>query len=181
LSQSPTIQPTSRPPTSQPEGQPQLELLPIDIPTGANLILGHAHFIKTAEDLYETIVCSVPSAKFGVAFSEASGPRLIRSEGNNPELMAAAEQQLLRISCGHAFLIFLRDGYPINVLRDIRACVEVVTIFCATANPVSLVIARHGDAGAILGVMDGQKPLGIEDEDAARARREFVRRIGYKR
>ena len=93
----------------------------------------------------------------------------------------AAEQQLLRISCGHAFLIFLRDGYPINVLRDIRACVEVVTIFCATANPVSLVIARHGDAGAILGVMDGQKPLGIEDEDAARARREFVRRIGDKR
>jgi uncharacterized protein len=163
--------------------QPRIEVVRLETPTGANLILGQAHFIKTAEDLYETIVNSVPSAKFGVAFSEASGPRLIRSEGNDPELRAAAERQLLALACGHAFLLFLRDAFPVNVLRDIRACVEVVTIFCATANPVAVVVARDADAdaAAILGVMDGQTPLGVEDETAARARRDFVRRIGYKR
>jgi adenosine/AMP kinase len=158
-----------------------MEIVPLVTPEGANLILGQAHFIKTAEDLYETIVNSVPSAKFGIAFSEASGPRLIRSEGNDPALKAAAERELLKVGCGHAFLIVLKEGYPINVLRDIRACVEVVGIYCATANPISVVIARQGDASAILGVMDGQNPVGIEDEDAVRARREFVRRIGYKR
>ncbi|HEU5310254.1 MAG TPA: adenosine-specific kinase [Candidatus Eisenbacteria bacterium] len=158
-----------------------LEIVPIETPTGANLILGQAHFIKTAEDLYETVVNSVPSAKFGVAFSEASGPRLIRSEGNDPALQTAAEQQLLKLSCGHAFLVFLQDSFPINLLRDIRACVEVVTVFCATANPVSVVVLRQDDASAILGVLDGQNPLGIEDEEQTRARREFVRRIGYKR
>ena len=161
--------------------EPKIEIVPVDTPAGANLILGQAHFIKTAEDLYETVVNSVPSAKFGVAFSEASGPRLVRSEGNDPALEAAVEQELLKLSCGHAFLIFVRDSFPINLLRDIRACVEVVTIFCATANPVSVVVARRGDASAILGVMDGQNPLGIENEDETRARREFVRRIGYKR
>jgi uncharacterized protein len=158
-----------------------LEIVPIETPTGANLILGQAHFIKTAEDLYETVVNSVPSAKFGVAFSEASGPRLIRSEGNDPDLQRAAEQELLKLSCGHAFLVFLKDSFPINLLRDIRACVEVVTVFCATANPVSAVVVRQGDASAILGVMDGQNPLGIEDEEQTRVRREFVRKIGYKR
>lgn len=158
-----------------------LEVVPLETPAGANLILGQAHFIKTAEDLYETVVNSVPSAKFGIAFSEASGPRLIRSEGNDLALQRAAERELLKLSCGHAFLLFIADAFPINLLRDIRACVEVVTIFCATANPVSAVVLRQGDASAILGVMDGQNPLGIEDEEQIRARREFVRRIGYKR
>jgi adenosine/AMP kinase len=158
-----------------------LEIVPIETPSGANLILGQAHFIKTAEDLYETVVNSVPSAKFGVAFSEASGPRLVRSEGNDPELQAAAQQELLKLSCGHAFLIFLRDSFPVNLLRDIRACVEVVTVFCASANPVSVVVARRDDASGILGVLDGRNPVGIEDEAQVRARREFVRRIGYKR
>ena len=158
-----------------------LEIVTIETPAGANLILGQAHFIKTAEDLYETVVNAVPSAKFGVAFSEASGPRLIRSEGNDPNLQAAAERELLKLSCGHAFLLFLRDSFPINLLRDIRACVEVVTVFCATANPVSVVVVRQGEASAILGVMDGQNPLGIENEEQTRARREFVRKIGYKR
>ncbi len=158
-----------------------LELLPIETPKDANLILGHAHFIKTAEDLYEAIVNSVPAARFGVAFSEASGPRLVRSEGNDEELKQAAERQLLRLACGHTFLIFLRQAFPINVLRDIRACVEVTTIYCATANPVQAVVARSGDSGAVLGVMDGSGPLGIEDEGQARARREFIRTIGYKR
>jgi adenosine/AMP kinase len=158
-----------------------LELIRVTIPTEANLILGHAHFIKTAEDLYETVVNSVPGARFGVAFSEASGPRLVRREGNDEDLTQAAERELLRIACGHTFLIFLKGAYPINLLRDVRACVEVASIHCATANPVTLVVARDGEAGAILGVMDGSGPLGVEDEGQARARREFVRKIGYKR
>ena len=158
-----------------------LTLLPIETPAGASLILGHAHFIKTAEDLYETVVNSVPAARFGVAFSEASGPRLIRSEGNDEELTRAAERELQKIACGHAFLIFLTGAYPINLLRDIRACVEVCAIHCATANPVTAVILRDGESGAILGVMDGLGPKGIEGPEEARARREFVRTIGYKR
>lgn len=160
---------------------PGLTLLPIETPAGASLILGHAHFIKTAEDLYETIVNSVPDARFGVAFSEASGPRLIRSEGNDEGLTRAAERELQKIGCGHAFLIFLTGAYPINVLRDIRACVEVCAIHCATANPVTVAILRGEESGAIVGVMDGLSPKGIEGPEDARARRDFVRTIGYKR
>jgi uncharacterized protein len=160
---------------------PPIELVRIETPANANLILGHAHFIKTAEDLYETLVNSVPSARFGVAFSEASGPRLIRSEGNDDGLQRAAETELGKIACGHTFLLFLREAFPINVLRDIRACVEVVSIHCATANPVKLVVVRDGDQGAVLGVMDGERPLGVEDATQAKARREFIRKIGYKR
>lgn len=158
-----------------------LDLVRLEIPDGANLILGHAHFIKTAEDLYETLVNSVPNAAFGVSFSEASGPRLIRSEGTDPALVAAAERELSKIACGHTFLVFLRDAYPINVLRDVRACVEVASIHCATANPVTVVVARDGERGAVLGVMDGEGPLGVESEADAAARRAFVRKIGYKR
>lgn len=160
---------------------PSLELVRIETPSDANLILGHAHFIKTAEDLYEAVVNSVPGARFGVAFAEASGPRLIRSEGNDDALRRAAEKELERIACGHTFLIFLREAFPINLLRDVRACVEVVAIHCATANPVQVVVAREGDQGAVLGVMDGSRPLGVEDDAQARARREFIRKIGYKR
>jgi len=158
-----------------------LELVRIETPADANLILGHAHFIKTAEDLYEAVVNSVPGVRFGVAFSEASGPRLIRSEGNDDGLRRAAEKELEKIACGHTFLIFLREAFPINLLRDVRACVEVASIHCATANPVQVVVARDGDQGAVLGVMDGSRPLGVEDEAQARARRDFVRKIGYKR
>ena len=158
-----------------------IERVALEIPADANLILGHAHFIKTAEDLYETVVNSVPGIRFGVAFSEASGPRLVRSEGNDDDLKRAAEREIMRIGCGHTFLIFLRDGYPINLMRDVRACVEVATIHCATANPVTVLVVRDGEAGAIVGVMDGQGPLRVEDEAEAKARREFVRRIGYKR
>ncbi|HKW51491.1 MAG TPA: adenosine-specific kinase [Candidatus Eisenbacteria bacterium] len=159
---------------------PSLELVRIETPADANLILGHAHFIKTAEDLYETVINSVPGALFGVAFSEASGPRLIRSEGNDDELERAAERELGKIACGHTFLIFLKAAFPINLLRDVRACVEVVSIHCATANPVQVVVARNGEQGAVLGVMDGSRPLGVEDDAQARARRDFVRKIGYK-
>ena len=160
---------------------PPIELVPIETPADANLILGHAHFIKAAEDLYETVVNSVPGARFGVAFSEASGPRLIRCEGNDPDLIEAAGRELRKVGCGHAFLIFLKGAYPINLLRDIRACVEVCTIHCATANPVRVAILREGEAGAVLGVLDGLAPKGIEGPEEARARREFIRKIGYKR
>lgn len=157
-----------------------IDLVAIDTPADASLILGHAHFIKTAEDLYETVVNSVPAGKFGVAFSEASGPRLIRSEGNDGALVRAAEHELMKIACGHTFLIFLRGAYPINILRDIRACVEVCSIHCATANPVRVAVLRDGESAAVLGVMDGQTPKGVEGPQEAKARREFVRKIGYK-
>ena len=157
-----------------------IELVRITTPAEANLILGHAHVIKTAEDLYEAVVNSVPQAAFGVAFSEASGPCLIRSEGNDEELTRAAERELVKIACGHTFLLFLRHAFPINLLRDVRACVEVAAIHCATANPVTVVVARDGERGAVLGVMDGSAPLGVEDQEQARARRAFVRKIGYK-
>src|SRR5262245_32771921 len=160
---------------------PSFELVPIRTPPECNAILGHAHFIKTAEDLYETIVNSVPAARFGVAFSEASGPRLVRSEGNDDALREAAVRELMKLACGHAFLIFLRGAYPINVLRDVRACVEVCAIHCATANPVRVLVSREGDGAAVVGVMDGDRPLGVETEDQARERRAFVRKIGYKR
>jgi len=157
-----------------------LQLIRLETPADANLILGHAHFIKTAEDLYETVVNSIPQATFGVAFSEASGPRLVRSEGNDAELRHAAERELMKIACGHTFLLFIRQAFPINLLRDVRACVEMAAIHCATANPVTLVVARDGEQGAILGVMDGSGPLAIEDEAQAAARRAFIRKIGYK-
>lgn len=157
-----------------------IELVRLETPAEANLILGHAHFIKTAEDLYETVVNSVPQAAFGVAFSEASGPRLVRSEGNDEELIRAAERELTKIACGHTFLLFIRRSFPINLLRDIRACVEVASIYAATANPVSVVVARDGDRGAVLGIMDGSGPLGVEDGEQRKARRAFVRTIGYK-
>ena len=157
-----------------------MELVRLVTPRDANLILGHAHFIKTAEDLYETVVNAVPQAAFGVAFSEASGPRLIRSEGNDAELTRAAEAELAKIACGHTFLLFLRNAFPINLLRDVRACVEVAAIHCATANPVTVVVVRDGEAGAVVGVMDGSGPLGVEDGEQAKARRAFVRKIGYK-
>lgn len=159
---------------------PPFDLVDLDAPADVNLILGHAHFIKTAEDLYETVVNAVPGATFGVAFSEASGPRLVRSEGNDDALRRAAERELVRIGCGHTFLLFLRGAYPINLLRDVRACVEVASIHCATANPVTVVVLRHGEAGAILGVMDGAGPLGVETPAQAAERRAFVRKIGYK-
>jgi len=159
---------------------PELTLVSIDTPTDANLILGHAHFIKTAEDLYEAIINSVPGARFGIAFSEASGPRLVRSEGNDETLTRAAEREVLKLGCGHAFLIFLAGAYPINLLRDVRACVEVCAIHCATANPVKVAVLRDGEAGAIVGILDGLGPAGIEGQEEARGRRDFVRRIGYK-
>jgi adenosine/AMP kinase len=153
----------------------------IDTPAEANLIFGQSHFIKTVEDLYEILISSGTALKFGLAFSEASGPCLIRSEGNDPDLKKKAEQELVKISAGHSFLIFLQNGFPINVLNSIKNCPEVCRIFCATANPVEVILAETGQGRAVLGVVDGFKPKGIESSDDVARRKEFLRKIGYKR
>ncbi|MBN2358563.1 MAG: adenosine-specific kinase [Deltaproteobacteria bacterium] len=153
----------------------------LEIPDGVNLVLGQSHFIKTAEDLYEVMVTSVPGAKFGLAFAEASGPCLVRSDGNDTELVALAVKQLLAIGAGHSFLLLMREAYPINVLNAIKSCPEVCRIFCATANPLQVVVAQSEQGRGILGVIDGSSPTGVESEDDKRARRDFLRQIGYKR
>ncbi|MCC6963723.1 MAG: adenosine-specific kinase [candidate division Zixibacteria bacterium] len=157
-----------------------LEAVKIEMPEGCNLIFGMTHFIKSVEDLHEMMVNSVPGVKFGLAFSEASGDRLVRYSGNDPGLAQAAADNVKRFACGHCFLIFMRDGYPVNVLQSLKNVYEVVTVFCATANPVEAVIARTAQGGAILGVVDGEPPLGIEDDVAKQKRHAFLRTIGYK-
>lgn len=158
----------------------ELTSVRIEIPEAANLILGHSHFIKTAEDLYEVVVNTVPGAKFAVAFNEASGPCLIRVESNDDELRRSAISNAQALAAGHAFVLLLRNAYPINVLSRIRDCFEVCSIFCATANPVEVIVAITQQGRGILGVVDGCPPAGVEDANEARRRHEFVRRIGYK-
>jgi uncharacterized protein len=150
------------------------------IPEGANLILGHSHFIKTAEDLYEVVVNTVPGAKFAVAFNEASGPCLIRVEANDDELRRAAVSNAQAIGAGHAFVLLIRQAYPINLLSRVRDCFEVCTIHCATANPVEVILAQTEQGRGILGVVDGSSPKGVEGPEDAQRRHEFVRKIGYK-
>jgi uncharacterized protein len=150
------------------------------IPEGANLILGHSHFIKTAEDLYEVVVNTVPGAKFAVAFNEASGPCLIRVEANDDELRRAAVSNAQAIGAGHAFVLLIRQAYPINLLSRVRDCFEVCTIHCATANPVEVILAQTEQGRGILGVVDGSSPKGLEGPEDAQRRHEFVRKIGYK-
>ena len=153
----------------------------VAIPEGTNVIIGHAHFIKTVEDLYEALVTASPSLKFGLAFCEASQKRLVRSDGNDAGLVELAEQAAFDIACGHAFVIYLRDGFPINVLQRIKAVEEVCRIVCATANPLQVIVAETDQGRGILGVIDGQTPLGIETEDDKTERKQFLRTIGYKR
>lgn len=153
----------------------------IDIPADANLIFGQSHFIKTVEDLYEILISSGTALKFGLAFAEASGPCLIRSEGNDLDLKKKAEQELLKISAGHSFLIFLQNGFPISVLNPIKNCPEVCRIFCATANPVEVILAETEQGRAVLGVVDGFRPRGVEKAEDVAHRKEFLRKIGYKR
>ncbi len=159
-----------------------MELLSVrmQIPEGANLILGQAHFIKTAEDLYETVVNTVPGAKFAVAFNEASGPCLTRIEANDAELRSAAAANAQALAAGHAFVLLVRDAYPINLLGRVRDCFEVCSIFCATANLVEVILAQTEQGRAILGVVDGAPPKAIESADDAKARHAFLRKIGYK-
>lgn len=159
----------------------RIESVELPMPEGANVIIGKAHFIKTVEDLYEALVTSCPSLKFGIAFCEASGKRLIRRDGNDEELIKTAIDACKRIAAGHVFVIYIRGGWPINVLNSIKNVQEVVSIDAATANPVKAVIADLGEQRALLGVADGFTPLGVEGEEDVRERREFLRKIGYKR
>jgi len=152
----------------------------MQIPEGANLILGHSHFIKTAEDLYEVVVNTVPGARFAVAFSEASGPCLIRVEANDDELRRAAIANAEAIGAGHAFVLLIRQAYPINLLSRVRDCFEVCTIHCATANPVQVIVVETPQGRGVLGVVDGGKPKGAENEEQRKQRHDFVRKIGYK-
>jgi len=158
-----------------------IKLVPLTIPEGGNLILGQSHFIKTVEDLYEAIVTTVPQMKFGVAFNEASGPCLIRVDGNDEALKELAAANAAAVGAGHIFVVAMRDGYPINVLSRIRETPEVCTIFCATANPVEVVVAESEQGRGVLGVIDGFPPKGVEGPEDAEKRRGFLRMIGYKR
>jgi hypothetical protein len=158
-----------------------IETVDLIIPEGCSIILGQSHFIKTVEDLYEIIITSNPKAEFGIAFSEASGPRLIRRDGTDQELTDIAVKNIMAISAGHCFLIMLRNVFPISVLNQIKQCQEIVNIFAATSNPVKVLVARDNEQAAILGVMDGFSPLGVETMDNARERMKFLRNIGYKR
>jgi adenosine/AMP kinase len=150
-------------------------------PDDANIIVGQSHFIKTAEDIYEALINSVPGIKFGIAFCEASGDRLIRVEGNDDHLREAAIDNAQRIAAGHTFVVVLSNAYPINVLRSIKEVPEVCSIFCATANQAEVLVAQTDRGRGVVGVVDGQTPLGVENDEDANKRREFLRRIGYKR
>jgi adenosine/AMP kinase len=159
----------------------ELKLVPLEIPENGNLILGQTHFIKTVEDIYEAIVNTVPQMKFGVAFNEASGPCLIRVDGNDDALKALAAKNASAIAAGHTFVVVMREGYPINILGCIKNVPEVCSIFCATANPAQAVIAESDLGRGVLGVIDGFPPKGVETPDDVEKRRAFLRMIGYKR
>jgi adenosine/AMP kinase len=158
----------------------ELKTVKIEVPKDCNVILGMSHFIKTVEDLYEALVNAVPSIKFGVGFCESSGPCLVRHEGNDEELRQLAAKKAFEIACGHSFIIFLRNAFPINVLDKIKAVPEVCTIYAATANPLEVVIAETEQGRGIIGVIDGLKSKGIETEESIKERKEFLRKIGYK-
>jgi adenosine/AMP kinase len=152
----------------------------IDPPKDCNVILGMAHFIKTVEDLYEALVNAVPNVKFGIGFCESSGPCLVRHEGNDDELRRSASEKAFEIACGHSFVIYLKNAYPINVLDKIKRVPEVCTIFAATSNPLEIIIAETAQGRGIIGVIDGLKSKGIETDENIKERREFLRKIGYK-
>ena len=153
----------------------------LKFPSDANIILGQSHFIKSVEDLYEIMVNSVPGIKFGLAFCEASGPCLMRKEGTDNELMECAIENMYRLGAGHSFLIVMQNAFPINVLNAIKTCPEVVNIFCATANPVQVILAKTEQGNGILGVIDGNSPKGIELDTDITHRKRFLRNLGYKR
>ncbi len=157
-----------------------LELISLHNLPEHNIILGQSHFIKTVEDIYEVMVNAVPQAKFGVAFCEASGERLIRHTGTDTALEAEAVRMMEMVGAGHSFVIVMKDMYPVNVLSRLRAVPEIVGIFCATANPVQAVVAVSDQGKGIMGVIDGETPLGVEDQEAQVARHDFLRKIGYK-
>jgi len=159
----------------------ELKIVKMDLPQDSNIIIGQTHFIKSTEDLYEAIVSTVPGAKFGLAFCEASGPCLIRVEGNEDSLTKAAAENATKIGAGHVFVVLLRNAYPINVLNRIKDVQEVCSIFCATANPVDVIIAESELGRGVMGVIDGEKPKGVETSKDIEDRKSFLRKIGYKR
>ena len=158
----------------------ELHAVPLAIPDGANVIVGQSHFIKTIVDLHETLAGSAPSLHFGAAFCEASGPRLVRRSGNDPELVEAAVDAALAIGAGHCFVVYLRDGYPVNVLNQLKAVPELCHIVCATANPLEVLVAVTERGRGIAGVIDGEPPLGVESDLDVEARLELLRDIGYR-
>ena len=158
----------------------EFKTVKVEPPKDCNVILGMAHFIKTAEDLYEALVNSVPNIKFGLGFCESSGPCLVRHEGNDDELIRLAAEKAFEIACGHTFIIYMKNAYPINLLDKIKNVPEVCTIFAATANPLEIIIAETQQGRGIIGVVDGLKSKGIETEENIKERRAFLRKIGYK-
>ncbi|OGB65699.1 MAG: hypothetical protein A2Y94_04905 [Caldithrix sp. RBG_13_44_9] len=157
-----------------------LKMVEINKPAEINFILGQSHFIKTVEDVYEAVIQAVPGVKFGVAFCEASGPRLVRWTGNDQGMIELAQNNAMQIASGHSFIVFLKNAFPVNVLNSLKMVPEVCRIFCATANPTQVIIAESEMGRAILGVVDGEPPLGIESEKDINQRKEFLRKIGYK-
>ncbi len=158
----------------------KFEIVKVEMPENCNVILGTAHFIKTVEDIYEALVNAVPSIKFGIGFCEASGPCLVRSEGNYEELKKLAINHALKLGCGHSFIVFLKDAFPINVVGTIKQVPEVCTIHAATANPLEVIVAETEQGRGIMGVVDGFKPKGIETPKDVADRKAFLRKIGYK-
>ncbi len=159
----------------------ELKVVRLEVPDGGNLIAGQTHFIKTVEDIYEAIVNTVPQMKFGIAFSEASGACLVRMEGNDDELKALAARNATAVAAGHTFYVAIRDGYPINILNRIQDVPEVCSIFCATANPVEVIVAETELGRGVLGVIDGSSPKGVETPADVEWRHGLLRKIGYKR
>jgi len=158
----------------------QMSSVRIEKPEEMNFILGHAHFIKTVEDLYEVIVQTNPAMKFGIAFCEASGPCLVRHAGNDERLIEIAQRNALRLAAGHSFLIFMEQGFPVNILNAVKTVPEVCRVYCATANPTEVIIAETAQGRGILGVIDGERSKGVESDEDIRKRKEFLRKIGYK-
>jgi hypothetical protein len=158
----------------------ELHAVPVDKPEGQNVIVGQAHFIKTVEDLHEALAGSSPYLRFGVAFCESSGPRLVRRSGNDEHLVELATRNALAVGAGHTFVVFLEDGFPVNVLNAIKAVPEVCSIFCATANPVEMVVAETEHGRGIVGVIDGATPAGVESDADVADRKALLRTIGYK-
>ncbi len=158
----------------------ELKAVRVEIPEKSNVIIGQTHFIKTAEDLYEIVAAAVPQAKFGVAFTEASGPCLIRREGNEADLVEACVENLGAIGAGHVFMILLREAFPINILNAVKNCPEVCRVFCATANPLEVIVAETEQGRAVLGVVDGLPPRGVETGRDVEERKAFLRTMGYK-
>ena len=159
----------------------ELKAVRLEFPVDANIIVGQSHFIKTVEDLYEAVATTVPQAKFGLAFNEASGACLTRSDGNDQALQDVAVRNAQSLGCGHTFVLVLQNAYPINVLSAIRNVPEVCSIFCATANPAEIIVAQSEQGRGVLGVIDGSSPKGVESQPDVVWRRDLLRKIGYKR